>query len=239
MPDIRTFQDNDAVAEAFCTYLADHLKQLNESQNKISIALSGGSTPKLLFEKLAGLGDDAIDWSKVHLFWGDERCVAPTDPESNYGVCKELLLDRVGIAPENVHRIAGENESAQEAARYENEIYEDVEIDDNAIPEFDLVILGMGDDGHTASIFPHQMALMTSDKVCEPAVHPGTGQHRVTITGNVINAAKTVVFLITGAAKADVLAKVIDGSGESYPATHVRPKGELVYFLDEAAAAKL
>ena len=237
MPEIKTYADNPTVAAEFADYFRDWIN--GQSGDKITIALSGGGTPKLLYQILAEKHADAIDWKKLHFFWGDERCVGPDDPESNYGECKALLLDKVSIPAENIHRIVGESDSAEEAGRYENEIYEHVEINDDAVPEFDMILLGMGGDGHTASIFPHQMGLLQSEKVCEPAVHPGTGQHRVTITGGVLNAAKAVVFLITGDSKADVLPQVIDKSGAEFPATHVQPAGSLTFFLDEAAAAKL
>lgn len=238
MADIKKFADNPNVAAEFAKCFRDYLNNLN--QETVTVCLSGGSTPKLLFKELAANHRDAVDWSRVHFFWGDERCVAPEDEQSNYGECKKLLLDEIQIPVTNIHRVIGENDPTAEAQRYGETIKEIVAAGALGLPEFDLIILGMGGDGHTASIFPHQMELLTSEKICEVAVHPDSGQKRVTITGPVINNAKQVVFLITGAGKADVLATVIDGSGTQYPATHVQPKsGELVFFLDEAAAAKL
>ena len=238
MADVKKYADNPTVAAEFAKCFRDFVNNLD--QETVTVCLSGGSTPKLLFQELAAIHHDAVDWSRVHFFWGDERCVAPEDEQSNYGECKKLLLDEIEIPVTNIHRVIGENDPEAEAVRYGETIEEIVAEGENGWPEFDLVILGMGGDGHTASIFPHQMELLTSKNVCDIAVHPENGQKRVTITGPVINNAKQVVFLITGAGKADVLATVMNGSGKQYPATHVKPaSGQLVFFLDEAAAAKL
>ncbi len=237
MSEIKTYPDNPAVATAFAQYLCDFIN--GQAQEKITISLSGGSTPKLLFQVLAKDFADAVDWSKVHFFWGDERCVAPDDAESNYGECRALLLDTISIPPENVHRVLGENDPAGEAVRYGKEVRQHVSSGDDGVPAFDLMILGMGGDGHTASIFPHQMELLNSEKVCDVAVHPESGQRRVTMTGKVLNASKAVVFLITGGGKAEVLKTVVQRTGAAYPATHIQPAGSLTFFLDEAAAAQL
>ena len=238
MADVKKFADNPTVAVEFARCFRDFINNLD--QDLVTVCLSGGSTPKLLFQELAANHRDAIDWSRVHFFWGDERCVAPEDEQSNFGECKKLLLDEIEIPITNIHRVIGENDPAGEAVRYGETIKEVTNEGENGQPEFDLIILGMGGDGHTASIFPHQMDLLSSKDICDVAVHPESGQKRVTITGPVINNAKQVVFLITGAGKADVLATVMDGSGQQYPATHVKPtSGQLAFFLDEAAAAKL
>ncbi len=238
MAEVKIFADNPSVAVEFAKCFRDYVNNLD--QDSITVCLSGGSTPKLLFEELAANHREAIDWSRLHFFWGDERCVAPEDPQSNYGECRKLLLDQIEIPVTNVQRVIGESDPNAEADRYGRTITDNVATGENGLPVFDLMILGMGGDGHTASIFPHQMDLLTSEKICDVAVHPDSGQKRVTITGPVINNAKQVVFLITGGGKADVLATVKDGSGIQYPATHVQPKsGELLFFLDQAAAAKL
>ncbi len=231
----KTFADPTAVAAAFAADFASWVA--DQGQEKITVALSGGSTPKLLFELWASEYADKIDWSRIHFFWGDERCVAPSDDDSNYGAAKSLFLDKIQIPDENVHRVIGESDPDEERSRYENEIYSDVEIDDDAIPQFDLVILGMGEDGHTASIFPHQIQFLKSAQVCEVAIHPATAQKRITLTGPVIIRAKKVAFLITGKNKADVLADVIHKTGDfaSYPASHIE-SDNLCFYIDEAAA---
>ena len=235
---VKTFADPSALATAFAADFAAWVP--TQTQEKINVALSGGSTPTKLFEVLAADYGDKIDWSRIHFYWGDERCVAPDDPESNYGVANELLFSKLNIAAENIHRIHGEDDPDEERSRYENEIYGEVEIDDDAIPQFDLVILGLGDDGHTASIFPHQSQYLKSDQVCEVAIHPETAQKRITLTGPVLNGAHKVVFLITGANKAEVLQQVIQKTGdfESFPASHI-DAADLTYYVDEAADANL
>jgi len=234
----RTFADPTAVAAAFAADFAAWVE--GQGQDKITVALSGGSTPMILFELWASEYANRIDWSRIHLFWGDERCVAPDDSDSNYGVAKELFLDKIQIADDNVHRVLGESDPDEERLRYENEIYGHVDIDDDAIPQFDMVILGMGDDGHTASIFPHQSHFLQSAQVCEVAIHPETAQKRITLTGPVLNRAKKVAFLITGENKADVLAQVINKTGEfaSFPASHIEAD-DLSFYVDEAAAKSL
>ena len=236
--EIKTFADPVALATSFAADFAAWVD--GHEQGKLTVALSGGSTPKLLFERLASQYADKVDWSRIHFFWGDERCVAPEDSDSNYGVAKAMLFDKVQIADDNVHRVFGESDPDQERSRYENEIYGHVEIDENAIPQFDLVILGMGEDGHTASIFPHQSKFLKSDQVCEVAIHPQTAQKRITLTGPVLNRAKKVVFLITGENKANVLAQVINKTGdfESYPASHIA-SDNLCFYVDAAAAKNL
>lgn len=239
-PTVKTCPDAAAVASAFAADFAELIQNKLAGQEKITVALSGGSTPKILFELWASEFADKIDWKRVHFFWGDERCVGPDDPESNYGSANSLFLSKVGIDSANVHRVMGESDPDEERDRYENEIYEYVEIDDEAVPQFDLILLGMGEDGHTASIFPHQMQFMTSDKVCEVAIHPETAQKRVTLSGSVLNGANKVAVLITGAGKADVLAQVVNQTGEfkSLPISHLECD-DLTFYVDQAAAGSL
>lgn len=226
-----------ATAEAFGDYL---MKCVNE-KSVFHCALSGGSTPKLLFDYLAEKYVNSDLWGKVHFYWGDERCVLPTDEESNYKMTKERLFDKVPIPVENVHRILGEKEPATEAERYGQVLLAQMAVQ-QGIPVFDMVILGMGEDGHTASIFPHQMELISSESICEVATHPDSGQQRVTLTGSVINEAKEVVFLVTGGGKKEKIKEIFEHSGdwETYPAAHITPKnGELHWYVDQAAVSTL
>ncbi len=233
---IKTYPDPNTAAAALAEDLAQLVQVTLAGQDKITVALSGGSTAKVLFERLASAYVDKIDWNRIDFFWGDERCVAPDDRDSNYGAAEELLLSKIQIDDANIHRIRGEDDPDEERSRYENEIYEYVEIDDNAIPVFDLIILGMGEDGHTASIFPHQMQFMQSDRVCEVAIHPETAQKRITLSGPVLNAANRVAFLITGERKAAVLEQVIRKTGDfqQYPVSHVEAT-DTTFYVDEAA----
>lgn len=222
------------VAVNFSRYLAI----LIANREVVHIALSGGSTPKIVFDELALNFQKEIDWTNVHLYWGDERCVSPTDDESNYKMTVDHLISKIDIPKENIHRIKGENDPEYEAKRYAD-VLEGRLPKVAGIPQFDLLILGMGDDGHTASIFPQDIGLWHSQKFCEVAVHPDSGQKRVTITGKVINNADIVTFLVTGSNKAEKFAEIQKRTGNyvNYPASLVRPKsGRLLWFLDDAAA---
>ena len=225
------FKDNAAVAAAFAEYLAG---QIAAATDKYHIALSGGSTPKVLFECLAKQYATAIDWEKVHFYWGDERCVPPDDADSNYGMTKDKLLQHINIPFENIHRVLGRRNPTEEAIRYGNEIFWNLPLVDS-LPVFDLIILGMGGDGHTASIFPHQMGLLASDKTCAVATHPTSGQKRITLTGEIINHAKQVHFLVTGASKTPVVKEIFRkiGNYEQYPAAHIE---KAAWWMDEVAA---
>jgi 6-phosphogluconolactonase len=216
-------------------------QELTKSQEKVHVALSGGSTPKVVFDYLAVHFTTEIDWSKVFLYWGDERCVAPTDTESNYKMTVDHLLSKIAIPAENIFRIYGENEPAEEAIRYGNVLDQQLS-EANGIPQFDLVMLGLGDDGHTASIFPDSIQLWDSSKNCEVAIHPDSGQKRITITGKLINNAKRITFLVTGESKAEKVYEIVkeEGSFRDYPASLVNSAtADLIWFLDEEAARKL
>jgi 6-phosphogluconolactonase len=235
--ELKIYDTKALVASHFAVFLKDWLG----GQQEAHIALSGGSTPKIVFEELAKPGKYSIDWRKVHLYWGDERCVSPSDAESNYKMTRDHLLSHIRIPDENVHRIRGEEDPETEARRYGALLKEKLPGNDG-VPTFDLVILGMGEDGHTASIFPHEIHLWDSDRNCEVATHPDSGQKRITITGKLINRGKTVAFLVTGAGKRDKVAAILEGKTgiEPYPAALVHPSdGQLYWFLDAEAASGL
>ena len=220
---------------------SEYLKILIESSPSVHIALSGGSTPKVVFDELATNYTNEIDWSKVFFYWGDERCVDSTHGDSNYGMTVDHLLSKIDIPKRNIHRIHGENDPYHEAFRYGRILEKELPNAKNT-PQFDLVILGMGDDGHTASIFPHEKALWDSDENCEVATHPDSGQQRITITGKLINNAKEVAFLVTGGNKSQKVKEIINHEGgfKSYPAALVSPvSGKLIWFLDIAAAKEI
>ena len=226
------FKTPQALAYAF----ADHLVNLASDKEVIHVALSGGSTPKLLFKILATTNKNN-DWSRFRFYWGDERCVSPDNSESNYLMTKKLFFDPANIASEHIFRVLGENDPKQEAERYGYLLYKSLPIV-NELPCFDLVYLGMGEDGHTASIFPHEMELMTHQEVCAVATHPISGQKRITLTGPVINNARSIVFLITGTAKYPRIKSILKDQHdfESFPAAHIQPThGHLTWYLDKAA----
>ena len=173
------------------------------------------------------------------MFWGDERCVPPDNSESNFGMTKKYLLNFIDIPEKNVHRIYGENNPETEMIRYSEEIKKIVP-SKNGFPDFNLIILGLGEDGHTASIFPDQMQVLDSYKICEVTIHPQTSQKRITLTGKAINNSERIVFLITGIGKEEIVKKVIEERKKIFPAEFINPvSGKLQYFIDSNAASLL
>jgi len=232
---LKIFSTKSELALYFC----DELVELVSQNDKIFLCLSGGSTPEIIFQTLSKKYREKIDWAKVHLFWGDERCVPPDSDESNYGMTKKYLLKFIDIPENNVHRIEGENNPEAEKRRYSEEIKNIVPLK-NRFPGFDLVMLGLGEDGHTASIFPDQIQVMNSENICEVAIHPSTGQKRITLTGNVINNAKELIFLVTGESKSEIIKKVIEERKKIFPAEFINPVcGKLQYYMDSKAASLL
>ena len=210
-------------------------------QHRFDIALSGGSTPQKLFRRIAEKYKDTIDWNRIHFWWGDERCVPPGSIESNYRMAYETLISQLPVNPDHIHRIRGEEDPDTEAERYSQEITRHLNSREDW-PVFDLVILGMGEDGHTASIFPGQMELLTSSSVCAVATHPVTNQKRITLTGKVINNANEIFFLATGRNKARRISEIMNNedTAGNYPAYHIIPEhGNLVWFIDEEASGKI
>jgi 6-phosphogluconolactonase len=225
------------LAEELITTITESAKK----KKLVTIALSGGSTPELLFSIIGDRYSGSAAWKYVHFFWGDERCVPPDNPESNYGMTRKKLLEKINIPVANIHRIKGENVPEPEALRYSEEISAFTRKRDG-LPLFDLIILGLGEDGHTASIFPGQNELLKSDNICEVAVHPITLQKRITITGRVINNSNSVTFLVTGEKKADIINKIItkSPSASDFPASGIVPVyGRLSWFIDEKAGSLL
>jgi 6-phosphogluconolactonase len=233
--EIHIFNSLQDLNESFTEWF----KEINSSEKQITVALSGGTTPKSLFDYWSSLPQDEINWTKIKFFWGDERCVSPEDSESNFKMTKEHLFNNIKIPEENIFRIKGENNSTEEAMRYGELLNSELE-QQNGTPVFDIVILGMGDDGHTASIFPHEIELWDNKNNCVTSTHPISGQIRVSITGKIINAAKNVVFLVTGKNKAEKVKEIIElpeVAEKKYPAALVQPDSENLYwYLDEAAA---
>ncbi|MBA4322115.1 MAG: 6-phosphogluconolactonase [Odoribacter sp.] len=233
---IKIFQTPYDLAEKFAEEL---VIMINESTNKkpFTIALSGGATPELLFSILGDHFSNSVSWEFVHFFWGDERCVPPDDPASNYGITKRAFLDKIKSPSANIHRIMGESHPTEEAERY-SQVIREFTVQRKGFPMFDLIILGIGEDGHTASIFPGSNKLFISEKICEAVIHPVTFQRRITITGMVINNACKVVFLVTGKNKAKIISSIIKGPETiDFPAALINPvTGTLTWYLDVDAA---
>ena len=211
-----------------------------------AVALSGGATPRAAYGLLAAEPlRSAIAWERVHLFWGDERCVPPEHSDSDYGMAHEALIAHVPIPPENVHRLHGEDDPGEAARAYAAELRSAVPARAASradLPVLDLVLLGLGDNGHTASLFPHSAALHETERLVVATEVDAAVRRRLTMTVPVINAAREVVFLVQGAAKADVVRRVLEGPYEpdELPAQLVAPDpGRLTWLLDEAAASAL
>jgi len=209
------------------------------------IAVSGGTTPKAMFALLADRGAPyfaRVPWDKLQLFWVDERCVPPDNDESNYKMTNEAMLSKVPLPADQIHRMKGELDPEVAASQYEAVIRAEFGLDRSGDPVFDLVLLGMGDDGHTASLFPHTQALFAMVPLVVANHVPQKDTWRVTLTWPVINRARKVAFLIEGEGKAQVLDDVLLGTydPESKPSQLIRPdSGKLTFLLDAAAAAKL
>lgn len=238
---VKIFHNPAELADKFAEDLVIMIKESAKKNKTFTIALSGGSTPGLLFSLLGEKYSKSVQWNYVHFFWGDERCVTPDNTESNYGMTKRNLFDRIIINSSNIHRIKGENNPSIEAERYSEEIARNTR-QRSGLPQFDIVMLGMGDDGHTASVFPGNTDLLTSDKICEEAINPYNSQKRITITGRVINNADNVFFMVTGTKKAAIIESIFKGKPEAseYPASHIIPvSGSLTWYIDSEAGSFL
>lgn len=198
-----------------------------------NIALSGGRTPRSVFSHLSEHKKPHIKWDMIKFFWGDERCVPPDHADSNFLMAKESLFNNIDIADDQIFRIKGENNPDAEKERYKMTVLSNT----NGI--FDLMLLGLGSDGHTASIFPNRMDLLGSKEVCGVAIHPDSGQTRITLTGPVINNSRKILFLVTGSEKSQIVYEILYRKGEwdKYPASYIKPvDGELIWILDRKAA---
>ena len=204
---------------------------------KLHVAVSGGSTPKLLFEIMGEEFQYKMPWQSINIFWVDERCVAPTHPESNYGMTYDALLRKSYIPNDNIFRIKGEEMPSDEAERYATLLRKTLP-HSNGWPVFDIVLLGIGDDGHTASIFPNNMALLTDERTVAVATHPTSGQKRITLTGKTICNATRIIFLVNGASKASIVRQIIQqiDAAKHYPATHIAPVHGRIYMYGDLAA---
>lgn len=233
----KIFLTPEDLANNFAEELIGLIKIAEKGNTSLAIAISGGSTPRLLFTVLSDKYSTAVDWRVVKLFWVDERCVPPDNTESNFGMTNKTLLSKIEIPSENIFRMRGEDDPVKEAERYSELIDKQIH-QKNSIPVFDIVLLGMGEDGHTASIFQGNEKLFSSNKNCDVAVHPVSGQNRITLTGKVINNARSIFFLVTGNNKADIVNEIFRNSAVSgmFPAAYVRSlNGNTTWLLDNEA----
>lgn len=244
---IKYYVESDAAALArhAAQYFVEMAGEAVAAQGRARIAISGGVTPKAVFELLADPAQpwrNQMPWGQLDLFWVDERSVPPDNPASNYRMTREALLDHAPLRPEQIHRIEGELDPEAAAARYESELRNSFRLEGAEMPRFDLVALGMGEDGHTASIFPHTEAIHELSRLAMANHVPQLDTWRITLTWPVINNARSVFFLVSGAAKASVLNEVLTGPRdlERLPSQLIWPSsGILTYILDKAAASLL
>jgi 6-phosphogluconolactonase len=243
--EVHVLPDIAALSRAAADELLRAAHAATEKRARFTVALSGGSTPKAIFGLVAAddaAGRNKLPWDKVQIFFGDERHVSPDHPDSNYRMANEALLSKVPIPPANVHRIRAELDAARSAAEYEQELRSVFGSRAGEIPHFDLIMLGLGPDGHTASLFPGSAALQERTALVSANWVEKFNNHRITFTYPLLNAAAEVMFVAGGADKADMLRHVLRGdpSGQTYPAQEVRPVSRrLLWLVDEAAASKL
>jgi len=222
-------------------FLEQARKRVNAS-GMFSVALAGGKTPKSFFDLLAGEFQELIPWSRIHFFWGDERLVPPNHPDNNFFIAHQTLFCNLDITNKQIHPIRTDRDPENCAQDYERHLRKFFELQDQQWPVLDLVLLGMGSDGHTASLFPGSNVLNEKGRLVAASWIPKLGSYRITLTPSVINRARQVVFMVSGREKATTLRKVLQGSFQPkiYPAQIVRPiRGKLSWLLDEAAGSQL
>jgi len=237
MEPLRVFHNPELMAKEIALQLKVYADQAEKDGNIFSIVLSGGSTGTRLYGEFAERSSVyKIPWHIVHLFWADERCVSPENKENNYGTCRSILLDRISIPKENIHRIRGEGDPLKESARYAREMQNHMEFRKRQPNLFDWVFLGVGADGHTASLFSGHDALDSSN-LCEMVHHPKTRQIRVTMTPFAIRQSNRITYHVIGRDKSDIILELVSqiGNHTNYPAANI--SGE--WYLDSDAASKL
>ncbi|HEU4931877.1 MAG TPA: 6-phosphogluconolactonase [Pyrinomonadaceae bacterium] len=237
---IKIFPDSQDLARAGAEHFVTRSLEAVEQRGTFTVALSGGSTPKLLFELLADPNEpyrNQTPWANIHFFWSDERHVPPDHAESNYRMAYEAMLSRVPVTKNNVHRVPGENPNAAEAAsQYEQTL---IETTQQSLPQLDLILLGLGPDGHTASIFPGSEVLHETKRLVAAPWVEKFQTYRITMTLPLLNNGASVVFLVSGSEKAKIVKEVFEGP-QKYPAQAVKPtKGELLWMLDNDAASEI
>jgi 6-phosphogluconolactonase len=239
--ELRIFDDLEQLSQYAAKLFINQAEQSTADRGQFLVALNGGSTPIRLFQLLATDYRDQVDWNKTHVFWGDERSVSPDDPGSSFGQARELFLSHVPIPDSNIHRIKGELGPAEASQEYST-ILKEFASSPFDWPRFDLVYLGMGEDGHTASLFPGSTVNISEPTMPVTAYYQDRPANRVSLTPIVFNSARKVAFMATGEKKANTLAEVLSDryNPELYPAQRINPKdGKLIWLVDEAAASKL
>ncbi len=241
--EIRVLTTPQELFEAAAEEVLRTAKEAVEQRGRFTVALPGGSTPKSLFNLLATNARTVMPWDRTFFFWGDERHVPPTDPDSNYRMAEETMLSKIPVAAGNVFRIPTENPDAAAAAEaYEMTLRKFFQLEPGRVPVFDLILLGMGPDGHTASLFPGSAGLQEKTRLVIANWVDKLKTSRLTLTLPVLNAARCVAFLVSGTDKAAMLKTVLeeDAPAEQYPSKLIRPNnGKLIWLVDRAAASDL
>jgi len=244
MAELRIHDDLDALARAAAEEITQSAETAIAAEGRFTIALSGGSTPRPIYRLLAEEPyRDRIRWERVHVFWGDERHVPPGDPESNFGMAHDELLSKVPLPADNIHRVRAEKADAERAAHeYEWTLRSAFNLDEGQVPRFDLVLMGIGPDGHTASLFPGSDAVRERTRLVVAPWVSAQSSFRITMTLPVFNRAACALFVVSGDEKAEALRSVLEGDlqPDRFPAQGVRPdEGRLLWFGDRAAARLL
>lgn len=238
MAELKVFDDLDELARAAAEEIAKSAEEAIAARGRFTIALSGGDTPKPVYRLLAR--EPRIDWDRVHVFWGDDRHVPPGHPESNFGMAMDTLLSKVSIPLDNVHRMRTEKQDAERAAEeYEWTLRSAFGLEEGEWPRFDLVLMGIGEDGHTASLFPGSEAVRERNRLVIAPWVSSLGTFRITLTAPVFNRAALALFLVSGEKKAEALRAVLEGDfqPDRFPAQVIRPEeGKLLWLVDRAAA---
>jgi 6-phosphogluconolactonase len=239
--DVTVYPDHQSFVCGAAAFIAELAAESIAARGHFTIALAGGGTPRPIYARLAAADHvDAIDWRKVHVFFSDERCVPPDDAASNYRMAREALLDHVPLPPANIHRMRGEQDPALAALAYEQDLHRLFRTSE--LPVFDLICLGMGDDGHTASLFPGTAALREHERWTVAHYVEAVLAWRLTFTAALINAARHIVFLVEGAGKSETLWRVLAGPYRPnvLPAQLIQPRnGQTHWLVDAAAAARI
>ncbi len=243
-PELHIFADAQALVRAAATLFVRIGQEAMRERGRFLVALSGGNTPKSLYAVLTSQEfAPQLDWSNVHFLFGDERAVPPTHSDSNFALANTMLFTPLNIPPANIHRMRGEDSPETAASHYESILRGLTATSSGQWPMLDLVLLGMGEDGHTASLFPGTPALREQRRWVVPGLSPQGTRSRITLTLGVINHASVILFLVTGGNKATVVRRVIESRADAadfYPAAQVRPEtGRLLWYLDRAAASEM
>lgn len=239
-PEVKAFEDLEAMSLAVADDIAEEIQQVVSERERFSIALSGGRTPTLLYELLAAKFAGMIPWDRVHLFWGDERYVPEDHPDSNFALAMQSLISNVPLPPQNIHPIPTEIESPEKAAQMYELILRDFfssSLVKHGEATFDLILQGMGEDGHTASLFPGNESLKEADKWVIPVIAPEgySSRRRITLTLPVLNNSRKALFMVSGIEKSRILGSVLKDRStvkEHYPCAMINPRESLVWYVD-------